>query len=77
TPGCSNEYFHVYLGLADLPDGIEGTRGLASENENIRSYVFSFDRAMKMLTDGEIRVVPLQMALFWLANHRDRLRAGA
>ncbi|WP_420567758.1 NUDIX domain-containing protein [Thalassovita sp.] len=77
TPGCSNEYFHVYLGLADLPDGIEGTGGLASENENIRSYVFSFDRAMKMLTDGEIRVVPLQMALFWLANHRDRLRAGA
>lgn len=77
TPGCSNEYFYVYLGLADLPDGIEGTGGLASENENIRSHVLPFETALKMVSDGQIRVVPLQMALFWLANHRTRLRAGA
>jgi nudix-type nucleoside diphosphatase (YffH/AdpP family) len=77
TPGCSNEYFHVYLGLADLPDGAEGVGGLDTENENIRSHVLGFDAAMQMLSRGEIRVVPLQMALFWLANHRDRLRTGA
>jgi nudix-type nucleoside diphosphatase (YffH/AdpP family) len=77
SPGCSNVYFYTYLGLADLPDGAAGTGGLATENEDIRSHVLGFEEAMQMLARGEIRVVPLQMALFWLANHRDRLRAGA
>lgn len=77
SPGCSNEYFYTYLGLADLPDDIAGTGGLADENENIRSHILSFDEVMAMQQRGEIRVVPLQMALFWLANHRERLRSGA
>ncbi|MGH1353945.1 MAG: NUDIX domain-containing protein [Thalassovita sp.] len=77
TPGCSNEYFYVYLGLADLPDSAAGMGGLAMENEDIRSHVMSFDEAMKMLEQGTIRILPLQMALFWLATHRDRLRSGA
>jgi nudix-type nucleoside diphosphatase (YffH/AdpP family) len=77
SPGCSNEYFYTYLGLADLPDGAGGTAGLLDENENIRSHILGFKDAMEMLERGELRVVPLQMALLWLANHRDRLRAGA
>lgn len=77
SPGCSNEYFYTYLGLADLPDEAAGTAGLAAENENIRSHIMGFDTAMTMLDRGELRVVPLQMALMWLALHRDRLRAGA
>lgn len=77
SPGCSNEYFHTYLGLADLPDEAAGTGGLATENENIRSHIMGFSAAMGMLERGELRVVPLQMALMWLAIHRDRLRTGA
>lgn len=77
TPGCSNEYFHIYLGLADLPDGADGVGGLDTESENIRSHVLSFDAAMGMLERGEIRVIPLITALLWLARHREHLRAGA
>jgi ADP-ribose pyrophosphatase len=77
TPGCSNEYFHTYLGLADLPDNAAGLGGLLAESEDIRSHILSFDAAMAMADRGEIRVVPLLMALYWLARQRDRLRAGA
>ncbi len=77
SPGCSDEYFHTYLGIADLPDDLAGTGGLLDENEDIRSHVLPFEKAMAMLERGEIRVVPLAMALLWLARHRDRLRAGA
>ena len=77
SPGCSNEYFHTYLGLADLPEDAAGVGGLLAESEDIRSHILSFDAAMDMADRGEIRVVPLLMALYWLARHRDRLRAGA
>ncbi|MEZ5676203.1 MAG: hypothetical protein R3D81_13555 [Thalassovita sp.] len=77
SPGCSNEYFHTYLGLADLPEDAAGVGGLLAESEDIRSHILSFDAAMGMADRGEIRVVPLLMALYWLARHRDRLRAGA
>lgn len=77
SPGCSNEYFHIFLGLADLPDRAAGVGGLAAESENIRSHVMSFDDAMAMFARGQLRVVPLVTALLWLALHRDHLRAGA
>lgn len=77
SPGCSNEYFHIFLGLADLPDRAAGVGGLDVESENIRSHVISFDDAMAMFARGELRVVPLVTALLWLAQHRDHLRAGA
>ncbi|MDF1804580.1 NUDIX domain-containing protein [Thalassovita sp.] len=77
SPGCSNEYFHTYVGLVDLPDGSAGVGGLETENENIRSHVMTFDAAMEMFERGELRVLPLVAALLWLARHRDRLRAGA
>ncbi|MBA85813.1 MAG: tellurium resistance protein [Rhodobacteraceae bacterium] len=77
SPGCMNEYYHIYLGLADLPDGIAGVGGLDSESENIRSHIFGFDQAMQMFERGELRVVPLVNALLWLARHREHLRAAA
>lgn len=77
SPGCMNEYYHIYLGLADLPDEIAGVGGLESETENIRSHLFSFDQAMDMFDQGKLRVVPLVNALLWLARHREHLRAGA
>ena len=75
SPGISCEYYHCFLGLCDLPDGIEGIGGLASENEDIRSQLFSFDGLMSLLDSGEAQVGPLVLTALWLARHRDRLRA--
>ncbi len=74
SPGCSTEYFDIYVGLADLPDNITGDAGLDSEQEDIRSYVFSFDELMQMVDKMQTVNAPLVLAALWLARHRDRLR---
>jgi len=77
SPGCSTEYFHLYLGLCDLPDEGQGHGGLDSEHEDIRTHVISFDRAMELLTMGEADNGPLVLSLVWLSRERARLRASA
>ncbi|MBV2361175.1 gamma-glutamylcyclotransferase [Thalassococcus sp. CAU 1522] len=77
SPGYSSEFFHCFLGLCDLSDHSGGLGGLDSENEDIRSHVIAFDRAMALIDSGEINAGPLAMMLLWLARHRDRLRASA
>lgn len=77
SPGCSTEYFNIYVGLAALPDGVEGVSGLEQEAEDIRSYVYSFDELMQMVDGKQIVNAPLVLAALWLARHRDRLRATA
>lgn len=75
SPGITCEFYHCFLGLCDLPDDIEGIGGLADENEDIRSQLFSFDELMDLLDSGEAQVGPLVVSALWLARHRDRLRA--
>jgi nudix-type nucleoside diphosphatase (YffH/AdpP family) len=75
TPGYSTEVFHVFLGICDLPDLAQGSGGLATENEDIRTHVVSFDRAMELLHSGEVNNGPLVLALLWLQRERARLRA--
>lgn len=77
SPGCSTEYFHIFLGLADLPDKSKGRGGLDAEDEDIRTHVIGFDAAMGLLETGEADNGPLVLALLWLARNRDRLRAVA
>lgn len=77
SPGSVTEFYHVFLGLTDLPDGAAGIGGVAGEAEDIKGHLFSFDAAMAMLDRGEIRVTPLALCLLWLARNRDRLRASA
>ncbi|SHL73793.1 nudix-type nucleoside diphosphatase, YffH/AdpP family [Roseovarius litoreus] len=77
TPGTSTEYFHLYLGLCDLPQAGHGLGGLASENEDIRTHVISYDRAMSLLDTGEADNGPLVLALMWLSRERERLRSAA
>ncbi|MDX1781312.1 MAG: NUDIX domain-containing protein [Thalassovita sp.] len=77
SPGCMSEYFHIYLGLADLPDQVAGVAGVDTEQEDIRGHILSFDNAMEMLDAGQLRVTPMALALVWLARNRDRLRANA
>jgi len=36
SPGAVSEYLYSYVGLADLPDGIEGVFGVEGEAEDIR-----------------------------------------
>ena len=77
SPGYSTEFFHCYLGLADLSEFSASSGGLASEHEDIRSHVMSFDAAMALVQSGEINAGPLIMMLYWLSAERGRLRASA
>ncbi|QYX57955.1 NUDIX domain-containing protein [Roseovarius sp. SCSIO 43702] len=75
SPGCSTEYFHLFIGLCDLPDEAEGRGGLETEHEDIRTHVLDFEGAMRLLDTGEADNGPLILSLLWLARNRDRLRA--
>lgn len=77
SPGCSTEYFHLYLGLCDLPETVRGAGGLDSEDEDIRTHVLSFADAMDLLATGEADNGPLVLSLIWLQRERTRLRAAA
>ncbi|MDF1671506.1 MAG: NUDIX domain-containing protein [Roseovarius sp.] len=77
SPGASSEYFHLFLGLCDLPDDAPGLGGLDSEQEDIRIHIVSYDRAMALLDTGEADNGPLILALLWLSKTRDALRASA
>jgi ADP-ribose pyrophosphatase len=74
SPGACSEFYYIYVGLADLPDGIEGISGLAGEGEDIRSCLLSFEELMERCDADALSVAPLYVAALWLARHRDRLR---
>ena len=74
SPGSSSEFFYIYVGLADLHDGLAATGGLVSEHEDIRSHLIDFDRLMEMTESFAVKNAPLALAALWLARHRDRLR---
>jgi nudix-type nucleoside diphosphatase (YffH/AdpP family) len=76
TPGYSSEYFHVFAGICDLPDGIEGTHGQEDEHEDIRTHVLSWAQAEDLLSRGEADNMPLVLALVWLSRERSRLRGS-
>ncbi|MEE9428816.1 MAG: NUDIX domain-containing protein [Paracoccaceae bacterium] len=77
APGAVAEYMYSFVGLTDLPDNVVGVSGLDSEDEDIKSYLFSFDQAMGFLADGRVDTGPLVNSLLWLALHRDSIRKGA
>lgn len=76
TPGYSTEYFHVYLGLCDLPDGTAGHHGEPAEHEDIRTHVLEWNQVEDLLSRGEADNMPLVLALTWLSRERSRLRAS-
>ena len=78
SPGYSTEFYHCFLGIADLTGRGQSHGGLAQEDEDIRNHVISFDHAMALLDSGEINAAPLAMMLLWLARWRERqdFRAG-
>ncbi|WP_158585566.1 NUDIX domain-containing protein [Pseudooceanicola sediminis] len=77
SPGCSTEYFHIYLGICELPDAETGSHGLAEEHEDIRTHVLSYDAAMELVSSGEAQNAPLILSLMWLSGKRSLLRGAA
>lgn len=75
SPGDSTAYFHIFVGIADLPDGAAGIAGLEEEAENIRSRLVSFNDFIAMAEDQRIANTPLALLAYWLAHHRSRLRS--
>ena len=76
TPGAKSEYLYSYVALCDLPDGIEGVFGVASEAEDIRGHLVGFDAFMDLVTRGEVNNAPLLITALWLQRERARLRAA-
>lgn len=76
SSGASGEFIHIFVGLADLSD-IQGGGGLASEGEDLRSEIISFETLMQGIDDHSYQDLPLIASALWLARHRDRLRASA
>lgn len=75
TSGSSTEFFFLFLGLADLPDEAAGAGGLADEDEDIRSHIWSFDELMKRVLMFDVANAALVTSAYYLAYHRDRLRS--
>lgn len=76
SPGNSTDFYHCFLGLCDLSEFVPGIAGVATEHEDIRSHLLSYDEAMALAASGEANVGPLLVLLYWLAHHRARLRAA-
>lgn len=74
SPGNATEFYYIYLGLADLPDGAARIAGLDSEHEDIRSHIMGFEDLMALVDNLGAANAPLVTAAYWLARHRDGLR---
>lgn len=77
SPGDSTGYYHIFVGLTDLPDGTDRVSGLESEAENIRSKVISFSDFIAMAERQALANTPLTLLAYWLSHHRSRLRSEA
>ncbi len=75
SPGEVSTYFHMFLGLADLPDESAGLGGLEGEQEDIKSHVVSFERALELVQTEEINIGPLIQMVQWLALNKQRIDA--
>ncbi|MEM6939160.1 MAG: NUDIX domain-containing protein [Pseudomonadota bacterium] len=75
TSGCSTEFFYLYLGSADLHDAAAGRGGLASEDEDIRGHLWSFDELMQRALSFDLGNAMLLTSAYYLAHHRARLRS--
>ncbi|MEO0402116.1 MAG: NUDIX domain-containing protein [Pseudomonadota bacterium] len=75
SPGAATDFFHLFVGLCDLPDDAAGIGGAVEEGENIRSHLMSFEDVLAMAEARKTANAPLTLLTYWLAHHRTRLRA--
>ena len=77
SPGCSTEYFNIYVGIADIDDDAAILGGLEGEAEDIQGHILSFADFLSLLKSGQLPVAPLALAGYWLALNRDVLRKNS
>lgn len=75
SPGDSTGFYHIFVGLTDLPEETAHVSGLESEAENIRSRLISFSDFMAMAERQALANTPLMLLAYWLSHHRSRLRS--
>lgn len=75
SPGALGEYLYLFVGIADLPDGIEGVHGLESEAEDIRGHLIPRDELTRMALGGQVVNGPLAMIALWLELRQGAIRA--
>lgn len=76
SPGAYSEFLYSFVGLTDLPDGIDGVFGLEGEAEDIRGHLIGFDDLMTLVSTGEVANAPLILTALWLQRERAGLRAA-
>lgn len=79
TAGGSDELVSISVGEVTAPeagpDGLAGSAGLASEDEDIRIRVWPASRAIEQALAGRFPNSVTTISLLWLAAKRDGLRA--
>ncbi|WP_295049221.1 NUDIX domain-containing protein [uncultured Paracoccus sp.] len=75
SPGALGEYLYLFVGIADLPDGIEGVHGLEAEAEDIRGHLIPRAELTRMTLGGQVANGPLAMIALWLEVRHRALRA--
>lgn len=73
SPGGTTERLHLYLAKTDLSQLQSDVYGLATEGEDIKTHILSFDDAMARLATGEIDNAASVISLQWLALNRERI----
>jgi ADP-ribose pyrophosphatase len=72
--GCDEVMFY-YAGRVRLPSpGPGGTHGLAAEHEDTRVVILPAEAAFALLDANRIENVTAAVCLYWLRQHRERLR---
>jgi len=77
TPGAKTEFIYAYIALTDLPDEAAILGGEASEAEDIKGHILSFENFAALVAQGEVATAPLLLSYYWLDRERSRLRAEA
>lgn len=74
SPGLATQYGYALIGEVDLSKTESGVFGLASEGEDIRTWILDFDEAIDMMDAGKTDNAPVQICLLSLIRHRETLR---
>jgi ADP-ribose pyrophosphatase len=75
SAGGSSETVYLFLARVDA-SGAGGIHGVADEDEDIRVVVLPFAEALARAESGDIDNSFCLVALWWLAAHRQKLRAA-
>ena len=76
SPGAVSEFLYSYVAVTDLPDGVAGVFGVATEAEDICGHLITLDHLLDLVTTGEIQNAPLILTAFWLQREKVRLQNG-